>query len=219
MIYTIILGDYDDLKEPQFIDHKFDYLCFTNRDDLVSPTWQIRKVKCNKRDTLKRCAAKITVFPFKILKEYSLSIFVNGQISIHCDIEKFLEKYLPEGKSLAIMRHPKRDCIYEEAKVVLEYKKDKPEIVGKQMLRYKKNGFPEHAGLISGGIIVRSHTDKKVIKHCKLWLREIKKYSQRDQLSFDYVLWRYKLIEPSFFPPEVRVSDFVVHPHNYNQTF
>lgn len=146
-------------------------------------------------------------------------MLIGGQISIHCDIGNFVDKVLPGGKSLAIMIHPKRDCIYQEAEVVLECKKDKPEIVTKQMEKYRNNKYPEHAGLVSSGIIVRRHSDKKMVKHCKLWYREVLNFSQRDQLSFNYILWKYRLIEPSYFYPEVRKSDFIVRPHNFIQQF
>ena len=219
VVYTIILGDYDTLKEPEIVNPDFDYICFTDQKDIKSEVWQFKYVKCNKKINLKRNAAKFITIPFKYLKDYKLSVLVGGQTSIHCDIGNFVEKVLPENKSIAIMVHPKRDYVYEEAKVVVELEKDNFVIINKQMQRYRDYGYPEHSGLISSGIMVRRHNDRSMIKHCKLWYKEIKRYSQRDQLSFNFIMWKYRLIEPAYFSPLVRVSDFKIHSHNFLQKF
>ena len=92
VIYTIIFGDYDHLKEPDFVNREFDYLCFTNRLDLVSETWTIVQVDLKKKINLKRAASKFITYPFEYLKDYEISMLIGGQISIHCDIGEFVDK-------------------------------------------------------------------------------------------------------------------------------
>ena len=41
-VYTVIMGDYDYLKEPEFVMDNCDYICFTDNPDLKSDIWQIR---------------------------------------------------------------------------------------------------------------------------------------------------------------------------------
>ena len=41
VIYTAFTGNYDELKEPEFIDENCDYVCFTENPDLESDTWEI----------------------------------------------------------------------------------------------------------------------------------------------------------------------------------
>ncbi|MCK4662599.1 MAG: DUF616 domain-containing protein [Bacteroidales bacterium] len=219
VVYTIILGSYDGLKEPEIVNSEFDYICFTNKDDLTSNVWTIRKISCERHKSLKRCAAELIVYPFRLLKGYEISVLVGGQVSILCDIRDFVKNNLPPDKGLSIMRHPHRNCTYEEARVVLECRKDYPDIVHKQMKRYRKNGLPEHAGMVATGILIRRHSDKKMKKHCRLWLREVRKSSQRDQLSFNYVLWKYKLIDPFYYSLAERRACFNIHPHNNRQVF
>ncbi len=219
VVYTIIFGDYDTLKEPEFISPNFDYICFTDNLNLKSNIWKIHLVNFKKQINLKRCAAEFITNPFKYLKKYDLSVLVGGQISIHIDIDEFVRTVLPVNKSIAIMHHPKRDCIYLEAEAVLKRKKDFIPVVNKQMVEYRRHGYPEHNGLVSSGIIVRRHDDKKLRMHCKLWYKEIKKHSQRDQLSFNFILWKYNLIDPAYFSTNFRLKDFIVHKHTYVQSF
>jgi len=219
VVYTILFGGYDYLKDPEFLSPNFDYICFTDNPNLKSNIWKIQLVNLKKQVNLKRCASEFITNPFKYLEKYDLSVLVGGQISIHCDIDEFVRTVLPDNKSIAIMHHPIRDCIYMEAEAVLRFKKDFIPVVNKQMIEYRRLGYPEHSGLVSSGIIVRRHKDKKLRKHCELWHQEIIKYSQRDQLSFNFVLWKHKLVDPAYFSPSFRTKDFIVHEHNYVQSF
>jgi hypothetical protein len=219
VVYTIILGDYDNLKEPEIISEGWDYICFTNRDDLRSEIWKIVKVKCPCKLNLKRCSSFFTVFPFNYLNQYELSVLVGGQISIHCDLNEFVRYNFPPDKSIAISVHPARSCIYDEAKKVIELKKDSVRMVGMQMKKYQRMGFPRNFGLVRSGVLIRRHEDIKLIRHCRLWLKEIQKYSQRDQLSFNYILWKHRLIDPEILPAEILKSSFMIHKHNYKQQF
>jgi len=151
VVYTIIIGNYDDLKEPEIVSPDFDYVCLTDRDDLTSPTWKFIKVIA--------------------------------------------------------------------AQNVIRAKKDNPEIVNKQMEKYHREGYPEHNGLLSSQVLIRRRNDKNLRKHCRLWLREINRHSQRDQLSFNYTLWKYRLIDPVWFSHEVREKEFRLYPHKFRQQF
>jgi hypothetical protein len=218
-VYTINFGDYDVLWEPEIVNPQIDYVCITDRRGLSSPVWRMVLVKCDKQKALKRCAAKYIAYPFDILRDYEISVLVGGQTSIHCDVAEFIDRVLPSDKSIAMMRHPVRDCIYEEAETIIELEKDRREIVEAQVAAYRASGFPEHAGLVSTGVVVRRHSDERLREHCRLWLQEIGRYSQRDQMSFNYVLWKHRLVDPAYFPQSVRGTDFRVRGHRYRQTF
>lgn len=219
VVYTVILGDYDNLKEPETRSRGWDYICFTDRNDLYSDTWKIVRVKCPHGMTLKKCAGFFHAYPFRYLKQYELSVLAAGMISIHCDLNEFVSKYLPPGKSIALSKHPDRNCIYDEAQKVKVLRKDTAVTVDRQMRKYREKGYPRDFGLIRTGIMIRRHDDKKLARHCRLWLKEIVNHSQRDQLSFNYILWKYKLIDPFYFPQETLNSDFKINKHNYKQKF
>jgi hypothetical protein len=87
-------------------------------------------------------------------------------------------------------RHPSRNCIYNEGKSILTYKKDSIRNILSQLDKYEKTGFPKQFGLIESGIIFRKHNDRKCMILDNLWAKEIIEGSHRDQLSFDYARWK-----------------------------
>ena len=61
----------------------------------------------------------------------------------------------------------------------------------KQIDLYKKEGFPKHFGLNETNVIIR-RKNESVRKVMDLWEDFLRKYSHRDQMSFNYVLWKLK---------------------------
>ena len=53
-------------------------------------------------------------------------------------------------------------------------------------LRHK----PENYGLVQTNIMVRKHNDQYCKDLMEKWWSELKDYSHRDQLSFNYALWK-----------------------------
>jgi hypothetical protein len=118
-------------------------------------------------------------------------------------VTPFVSQYLvKEGSMFAIPKHPDRICVYEEASAVKRMNKDLSHVVDSQMARYRKQGYPKNWGLVQSGLIIRKNTED-VSYFCNLWWEEIQRGSKRDQLSFNYVLWRYtipvRVINPSEF--------------------
>ena len=96
-----------------------------------------------------------------------------------------------------------RRGVYTEAMKCIAKRKANPKLVKRQMDFYRKEGLPENTGILSSGIIIRKHNRFNVEKHCELWWEQIKKWTHRDQLSFNYVLWKYKLVNISRFDRDV----------------
>ena len=80
---------------------------------------------------------------------------------------------------------------------VLFYKKDSNISVTTIKNRYNKLNFPDNSGLSENSLIIRKHNDIKCIIFMEKWFNEIKKYSHRDQLSFNYIFWKtgYKIVK------------------------
>ena len=62
--------------------------------------------------------------------------------------------------------------------------------------QFKKNNnnenFPDNNGLSENCLIVRKHNELSCINFMNDWFDEIKYNSHRDQLSFNYILWKYE---------------------------
>lgn len=119
------------------------------------------------------------------------SVWVDGDIRITPEKEKALiDELQASGKEIGFFKHPWRDCIYEEAQEVLVLGKDTEDRVLPQMARYKSEGYPEHNGLVAGGIIVRHNTPRMRELNNQWWI-EICLGSKRDQISIPYVFRDY----------------------------
>jgi len=59
-----------------------------------------------------------------------------------------------------------------------------------QVEGYRLEGYPERNGLAASGLMIRNHNSKKVDEFMNRWWEEIRLKSKRDQLSFNYVLWK-----------------------------
>lgn len=201
-VYTSVFGGYDNLIHDQFKMDGVDYICYTDVD-VESDLWEVRKSSPIYNDP-NRNAKKYKVLPHRYLSKYDWSIWIDGNIKIISDIRK-----LCSGSPYKLYDHmktfDKRDCIYDEAQTILHFGKinsernpekgiyawkDNPNLIVKQMDKYKTDGYPAKNGLSTTPIMVRNHMNTDVIKHNEDWWMEIKHHSKRDQLSFDYVAWK-----------------------------
>lgn len=191
VVYTCITGGYDDLKPPKYVNKDFDYVCFTDNLEMKSDVWQIRPLpaECEELSQVKK-QRYVKINPHKVLSEYDISIWVDGCVSLNDNLNEFLFDILTDNISIYVPKHPMRNCIYKEAKAVLSMGRDKKEIVNPQIERYKKEGFPAEYGLLQSNILVRKHNEEDCIRLMEAWFNELKDNSHRDQLSFNYVLWK-----------------------------
>ena len=187
IIYTIITNDCDTLKEPLKHSPGWDYLCLTDNPNLKSDTWNIEVV--NDLEDPKKLSRLYKIknhFP-----DYDLSIFIDATFSIKRPLDPFA---LSKTEGIWLNSHPQRQCLYEEAQVVIDKNLDNPETVLNQISRYKAEGLPEQNGLYRCGIMVRNPKDDRITEMCDLWWKEVENGSWRDQVSFPYACWKTKVI-------------------------
>lgn len=220
-VYTAIFRQSslnDKLHNPIYKDKNFDFFCFTDCDDLIADSWKIIKVK---REKVVRTswlgydyspalsAKKYKILPHLYFPNYKYSIWIDGSYSIKGDIRGSIireEESIKKASPLMFYAHPLQECLYEEAKYCIENKKEKPEIIMKQIDCYKRAGMPKNFGCVRGAVIFREHNNPIVIQAMESWWREIMSYSVRDQISFPYVAWKmkeileYHLMENDSFP-------------------
>ena len=217
VVYTAIFGGKDQLIEPERISENIDYICFTD-SDFQSNSWKIVKTKPFYKDPV-RSARKIKVLPHRFLENYKYSVWIDGNIISHGDIEEAVKEYL-EKSDVAVydhscLREGSRNCVYQEASKLIEMEnvgkyKDDPELIKKQINKYKIEGYPENNGLVSSMIIFRKHNEEKIKKMMEDWWQEIKENSRRDQLSINYVFWKNNF-EPNYIKEDSRNNKYFKH--------
>lgn len=199
VIYTAIFGDYNGLIPQPKVDG-FDYICFTDNPNIKAKPWKVRQVEPHIKDDLTRSNRYIKILPHLFLKEYDVSIYMDGNVLVLNDLNLVLEKYLKEHK-MATFSHEftipdGRNCIYKEYEAILSlqerglYYKDNPKVMENHINFLREEEYPENNGLIKGTVLVRKHNDSEVVKVMEDWWIMVKNYSKRDQLSFNYVAWK-----------------------------
>lgn len=196
VVYTCITGGYDALVKHTFVDHNWDYVCFT--DDLSignidNYSWQIRPLRFDKLDNT-RNQRWHKIHPHILFPEYEKSIWLDANINIlNEDVFADIDKAIDESCLISIAPHPERNCIYDELIVCAVLGKDDEGVMRKQVDLMRSAGFPEKNGLFETNIMYRDHHNYQVIEIMNDWWWWIENYSRRDQLSLSYVLWQHKL--------------------------
>lgn len=209
VIYTCITGGYDNLITPTKFTNGFDYICFTDNKDLKSDFWEIRQLP-KETEGLSQVKKQryVKINSHLVLGEYDLSIWVDGNVTIKGDLNKFLDGVMKDDCSIYVPEHPTRKCIYAESETVMAMKKDVKDNVKPQIDRYKEEGFPKNYGLLQSNIMVRKHNDEDCIKFMEEWFSELKDGSHRDQLSFNYVAWKNQDVKVEYLDKRIYRSEW-----------
>jgi hypothetical protein len=183
-IYTALIGNYDKWSEPKYTNPDFDYYLFTDQP-IISKAYRVIKVPKAKHN--RRLAREIKILAYKYLPNYDITIWHDANLVQHKDLSCMLNWTYHD---IVTLRHPTRNCIYDEADACAMMNKDSHAAISKQMRKYEQKNYPQNNGLVATGIIVRKNT-YNVNLFCNNWHTELKNGSFRDQLSFNYVLSKH----------------------------
>jgi hypothetical protein len=183
---TVSLGDYDTIK-PVTPQEGIDFICVT--DGECPEGW---KLYATKSDNYLRDSRYFKMMTHEYLKEYDLVIYFDG----NCEVRKSLNQILKYYKGDALFtKHPKRNCIYQEALICSQIGKKG---VIEHAKKYANQGFPEDFGLWQGGIFVRPHNEKWN-NLFEQWYKEFREGVERDQIALPFVFWKNKVM-PDILP-------------------
>jgi len=209
-IYLVILGGYDELREPEVITSGWDYICFTNNEKLKSDVWQMRKLEIDPFLSNAKLSRKVVTLFHKYLPEYDITIKTDGYTTIKCDLNEFIEKYfLGKGFPISVLQHPSRNTIYGEADSFIREGREPCGVVKRQIDCYEKDGIPNNVRCGANTIIIRKSGVKELERFCELWWDEILRHSARDQISFIYTLWKNSgIVKVQWLPWKIFVDLF-----------
>jgi hypothetical protein len=165
IIYTAITNNYDDLIELQ--GHRG--ICFTDNPDLSSKSWEVRYIP-----NLDHKEPKI--LNHKFFPDQA-TLWIDGNVKL---------KKLPPISHLATFKAVDYDCAYIEAERC-KSGKDTAENLDNQTKVMRQDGYPENNGLSTCSVIVRDGKMNKELEN--LWWEQLKR-TRRDQVSFNYCLWK-----------------------------
>ena len=211
IVYTVISGNYDTLRKPTVVTPGWTYICFTDQN-IQSDVWTIKPLPeiITSDKTLNQVKRQriMKICPHLLFCDYDVVVWVDANLIIKKNMDDLIREYPGD---LCVPKHPDRDCIYEESKAIVRYCKDKKQNLDTQEKLYKEEGFPEHFGLNETNVIIRQQNDR-VTRIMNLWADTLRKYSHRDQMSFNYALWKLQETITNI-SQEKRKEYFELKPH------
>lgn len=203
-VYTCIVGNYDNLKQPAVIDPQCDYyyLSFECPEELGVWQWiDIAPYFKDKELDHTRANRFCKLHPHLFFSDYKYSIYLDGGLEIRESIAGLVRKTGSAGIALYGKALTGDVDTYGEAafRLITETTSgDDRSVVIRQMEKYAREGFPRNYGSSHNAVIVREHNHPDCIKIMDTWWKEIVNECRRDELSFFYALWKN-----GFSPKEV----------------
>lgn len=191
IVYTCITRNYDLLKPPAVVDPNFKYVCFTDNQQ-KSEVWECRPlVRKFSNPTLTARYHKIQAWKHIDAENY---VWQDGNAEILPKMGEFLKTFNRPKHDMKFFRHPSRNCIFAEAKAIIQLKKDHEAVVNKQIEEYKLH--PKNYGLFATYIF---YYNRQLLHVLDRWWKILEPRSIRDQLSLPIAIHESGLDIKQFF--------------------
>jgi len=188
VIYTALFGKYDNLIEPEMFDG-WDYICFTDDQDLTSTHWKIIYI-ATKEYPSSLMNRMFKWLPHKFLEKYDISLYIDANVIPLQNPNPLIEKYLTKFM-FAAPRHSIRECLYQESSACILRNKSNLDDTFDQITNYVQEGFPIKFGLSENTVLLRKHNEKEVVELMEsVWQNLLHWGTKRDQLSLIYCIWK-----------------------------
>ena len=214
VIYTVVVGGYDDVKPlPDFPG--WDFILLTDRKPSLwkrifgRSSWQVRLFD-NPGFDLTRFSRLPKLKPHLFLSEYDYSVYVDGNAALDRDPLGLLDTL--DWPDFAVADHPFRDNLYDEFRECSSLGYDDVAVFARQEAKYRSAGLSDPAPLYENNLILRRHNKEAVKAIGDAWFAELCEESKRDQLSLPYVCWRDGF-SPLTFPQSLKRQYFRTRSH------
>ena len=158
-----------------------DFIMFTDDDTLLAPGWNVIHLINSDYVSPFVMAKFVKVMALKFMNVYDRSIWIDGNIVLKEDLFTYFD---PLELSYCMLKHPQRNCIYDEIDQVVKQNKESIKKLDPLLKFLKHIHYPINNGLIAGGVIYRKHNDRNQ-RIFQYWFDLILEYSNRDQLTFN----------------------------------
>ncbi|MCA9117586.1 MAG: DUF616 domain-containing protein [Planctomycetaceae bacterium] len=207
VVYTALFGSRDTLLPVP--ETGIPHVCFSDAPHRVAG-WEVRVVDPGGVPS-RRVARRFKVLAHRWFPAADVTIWRDANIEMHEPATTTVARHL-FGAEIACFRHPRRDCVYDEATLCMLEQKDAIPVIQRQTAGYRSTGFPAGYGLHETGILLRRNTPE-VREFNEVWWQQIDQGSLRDQLSFDFVRWQSGLQVKSLGDNIRDVAEITVRDH------
>ena len=224
IIYTVITGNYDTIKQPLVVEEGVEYVLFTNNPNIQNAgVWRVVQIPSEQwqgrmeRENNILLSRKVKMLPHEYLpKECELSIYVDADMLIKGQLTLLLEN-LKEDNLFAACRHSYCKSVNEEindlkAKGMVDVTQ-----IENQWQRYVEWGFEDDLGISENGLLIRKHNNQHIQSLMQLWWDEYKNGCLRDQVSLMPCMYKSNFVPYfQFIEKNIRANEYLdVLKHNY----
>lgn len=148
--YTVIIGGYDQLRQPTVITPGWKYICITDTPEICEDT--VYEAKAPYEVKPKTGKEEKWVFPSEVSESNGIAVYHDGSFKITGNLDEFIAPF--EDKPFATRLHPSRKNALQELQACLDAKKITPEEAAWAILQYDETELPEtHPLLWENGIL------------------------------------------------------------------
>lgn len=178
-LYTVIVGNYDNLRTPVTTDPSCKYVCFTDRHRSVVP-WEIHPFPSPSGMEHSRSARVPRCMPHLLL-DTDISVYMDGAFQPQCNAGQIIRAL--GDADIALFEHPNNHkSLDDEMAFYQKIHGFVPDHVRDAVAKYKAQGVPELNQFWAGGIIIRRHNERTAAFN-ELWYTEFMHGSYNDQFS------------------------------------
>ena len=122
--------------------------------------------------------------------QYETSIYIDGNvIPLWTNIHSLFHRIEVDKYDLVCWKHPVRTTVRDEGKEVVKNKLETQEHVQRILDMMQKDDFLDTSGLTETCMLIRKH--HRIVPFSEDW-RSAVEICRRDQISFDYLVWKHK---------------------------
>jgi hypothetical protein len=217
VVYTCITGNYDKLLRINETSNDIDFICFTDSYKKTNNFWKIYPLQ-SPMGIKDGCYINRfhKIFSKNFLWKYRYSIYIDGNIEYKYSYKNLAEKFIATKCAMGAFHHPDGRNLYDEAEACIKFKKFGEYDLrryGDQLLYYKRSGYDLSKKISANYLIIKDH-HFFIDKAMSQWWSHLFEYTKRDQMSFNYILWKEKI--PFVYLDEIDHKSIHRHHHKVN---
>ena len=224
IIYTVITGKYDSIKQPLVVEEGVEYYLFTNNPEIKDAgVWKVVQIPSEEwsgrtaRENNILLSRKVKMLPHKYLPEGAeWSLYIDADMVIKRPLTELLNN-LHSKTLFAAFRHSYCKNVQEEIEDLLVKNMVQPDQVKEQWNKYVEWGFKDNLGISENGLLIRRHNDARVAQLMELWWKEYQQGCLRDQVSLMPCMYKEDFMPYfQFIEKNIRDNEYLdVLKHNY----
>ncbi|MBQ1177422.1 MAG: DUF616 domain-containing protein [Paludibacteraceae bacterium] len=197
IIYTVITGNYDTIKQPLVLTPGADYFLFTNNPYIIEAgVWKVVHIPSlnigsrSEKENNILLSRRVKMLAHEYLPQgYDVSVYVDADMLLKESLSELLDT-IADNRLMAACRHSYCASVKEEIDDLLDKCMVDALQIENQWQRYVEWGFKDNVGISENGLLIRRHNEPSVIELMELWWEEYQQGCLRDQVSLMPCIYR-----------------------------